>query len=618
MFLALFLDCGGLPPLSESAGKPAQSTTSETITVTATRTETRIADTPASVVVLSRETLETTAAATVDDALRQVPGFSLFRRAGSRTANPTTQGVSLRGIGASGASRALVLDDGIPLNDAFGGWVYWGRVPRAAIDRLEILRGGASDLYGSGAMGGVVQFIRRHDADVTAEVSAGSQSTYSTSFYAAIPSVRVSGEYFDTAGYLPVRSSQRGVVDRRADSRHTSIDATFERSGAFVRASWFDEGRNNGTPLQVNATTTRQLALGLNRGRLVARGWFGDQDYYQTFSAIAGDRSSERLTAEQRIESRSAGATAQWAQPIGTHHALLGGIDARSVSAEENGSQRTFAAFVEDVFAVSPDLGITAGIRLDRWRDENAWSPRLALIYRARGNLALTASAYQAFRSPTLNELYRPFRVGNILTLANETLGAERLSAVEIGARGRNVRGTLFWMEMDDVIANVTLSTTPTLITRQRQNVAASRSRGAELEGEWQMGRNWRVSSGYLFTDATFDDGRRVPQIPRNQVTAQLLYDGRFGAQARWSGMQFDDDLNELALRGFLAVDLFASHPVGRIELIGAVENLFDREIEAGATPVVTLAAPRSFRIGVRWNGERPSRPQSPGVSPGD
>ena len=67
----------------------------------------------------------------LDDALRFVPGFTLFRRTGSRVANPTAQGVTLRGLGGSGASRALVLDDGMPMNDPFGGWVYWGRVPRA-------------------------------------------------------------------------------------------------------------------------------------------------------------------------------------------------------------------------------------------------------------------------------------------------------------------------------------------------------------------------------------------------------------------------------------------------------------------------------------------------------
>src|SRR5438132_13685588 len=150
--------------------------TQDSITVTASRTPTRLADTPASVIVLSRDEIAASAAPTVDDALRQVPGFTLFRRSGSRTANPTSQGVSLRGVGGSGASRALVLDDGVPLNDPFGGWVYWGRIPTVALQRAEIVRGGASDLYGSGAMSGVVQFIRRRDDTIAADVSYGQQS----------------------------------------------------------------------------------------------------------------------------------------------------------------------------------------------------------------------------------------------------------------------------------------------------------------------------------------------------------------------------------------------------------------------------------------------------------
>src|SRR5947209_19014304 len=157
---------------------------SDSITVTATRTETRLADTPSSVVILNRDAINNSAATTIDDTLRQVPGFTLFRRSGSRSANPTSQGVSLRGIGASGASRAVVLDDGVPLNDPFGGWVYWGRVPRASLDRVEVLRGGASDLYGSAAMGGVVQFVRR-SAGVSLDASAGSQGTGTTSLFTA-------------------------------------------------------------------------------------------------------------------------------------------------------------------------------------------------------------------------------------------------------------------------------------------------------------------------------------------------------------------------------------------------------------------------------------------------
>jgi outer membrane receptor protein involved in Fe transport len=148
----------------------------ERLTVTATLLPTRLAETPASLVGLGPEALAVTAASRLDDALRQVVGFGLFRRPGSRTANPTAQGVSLRGLGASGASRALVLVDGQPLNDPFGGGVYWGRVPRDAVGEVEVLRGGASDLYGSTALGGVVQVLTRPlppGPELRAEASGG-------------------------------------------------------------------------------------------------------------------------------------------------------------------------------------------------------------------------------------------------------------------------------------------------------------------------------------------------------------------------------------------------------------------------------------------------------------
>ena len=131
----------------------------EHVTVTAGRRELRGADTPAATTVVTSADLLSAAATTVDDALRFTPGFTLFRRSSSRAANPTTQGVTLRGLSASGASRTLVLADGVPLNDAFGGWVYWSRIPQAAIDRIEIVRGATSDLYGADAVGGVIQVV---------------------------------------------------------------------------------------------------------------------------------------------------------------------------------------------------------------------------------------------------------------------------------------------------------------------------------------------------------------------------------------------------------------------------------------------------------------------------
>jgi len=597
---------------------------SDSITVTATRTETRLADTPASVVVLDKKTIDDSPSMTIDATLRQVPGFTLFRRSGSRSANPTSQGVSLRGVGASGASRALVLDDGIPLNDAFGGWVYWGRVSSLSLDRIEVLRGGASDLYGSGAMSGVVQFVRRRDAALSVDVSGGSERTGEASIYVGQPYVRLAADLFSTHGYVIVAPESRGSVDIHATARHSNVDATVARGGFFVRASHFEESRNNGTPLQTNDTTLTQIAAGADVGALSVRAYGSDQEYAQVFTAIAANRNSERLTVDQRVPSRSRGGSAQYAHAIGARNAVVVGADARDVKGASDetqptshtrvgGHQRSTSAFAEDVIDVSSRLNLTAAIRFDdvalASRRDTAWSPRIAALFRATDRLSLTASAYKAFRAPTLNELYRSFRVGNVLTNANENLGPERLEAFELGARYMNVRATAFVMNVDDTIANVTLSATPTLITRQRRNLGSTRTRGLELESDWRVADRWRISTGYLYSDANVTsgtlEGKRLPQVPRNQASAQLIFTpprGTFSLQTRWSAMQFDDDLNQLPLRGFTAVDFFASIPLRKATAITlSAENVFDRRVEVSATPVITLDAPRTIRVGVRY-----------------
>jgi iron complex outermembrane receptor protein len=189
----------------------------------------------------------------------------------------------------------------------------------------------------------------------------------------------------------------------------------------------------------------------------------------------------------------------EWRNVNGTSDELQYAINGKVTHVENGGVQRIGGAFVEDVIAASSRLGITAALRVDSWRDhETATSPRLSMLYRVSNELSLTASAYRAFRAPTLNELYRGFRVGNVQTLANAELTPEHLEAVELGARWRWLRATLFSMSIDDTIANVTLSSTPSLITRRRQNAGTSRSRGAELEGEWRLPHDMRVSAGYL------------------------------------------------------------------------------------------------------------------------
>jgi outer membrane receptor protein involved in Fe transport len=649
----------------------------EQVTVTATRTETRLAETAASVVVLSAKELATTAALTIDDALRQVPGFQLFRRSGSRTANPTSQGVSLRGVGASGASRALVLADGIPLNDPFGGWVYWGRVPRESVGSIEILRGGSSNLYGSAALGGVVHILTRRvgpEPALSLEASYGNLQTPNASLFAGGRRGRwgasVAAETFHTDGYILVKDEERGPIDTRAGSRRASLDFSLERTmerdvRLFLRASYFGEARTNGTPLQTNRTHIRQLSAGADwpnsqAGSFTLRAYAGTQVFDQSFSAVSADRESETLTRVQRVPVQVKGLTAQWSRGFGLGQTIVAGLDAREVRGTSDelvfvqsvpsstvaagGRERTLGLFVEDILRLSDRLFITGGVRFDRWRNyaalqatqtlrgtgaatlnrfpdrtETAFSPQLSVLYKPVESISLTASTYRAFRQPSLNELYRSFRVGDVLTLANENLRAERLTGAEAGAslsapkRGLGVRATFFWTETTRPIANVTLSVAPGLITRRRENLGRTRSRGLELEAEARLGPHWNITGGYFFSDATVRrfpanrelEGLLIPQAARRQLSLQLSYTNASlltaGLQARITGAQFDDDQNRLRLGRYFTLDALASRRLTHgLELFAAAENLFNQRYEIGRTPVTTVGPPLLLRFGVR------------------
>jgi len=224
------------------------SSSGEQVTVSAARTELRISETPGSTILLSHTDVVSTPALALDDVLRQVPGFSLFRRSGSRTANPTTQGVSLRGLGASGASRALFLVDGVPFLYPFGSWIYWDRIPRPEIANTEVLRGGASGLYGSNAMGGVVQVLTRQPTTpaISVETSYGNEETPNLSLWTGAKEgswdFSLASDMFRSDGYILVPLADRGSVDTSANSEHGTLDFTIGHSLGSQGKIW---GRGN-------------------------------------------------------------------------------------------------------------------------------------------------------------------------------------------------------------------------------------------------------------------------------------------------------------------------------------------------------------------------------------
>lgn len=243
---------------------------------------------------------------------------------------------------------------------------------------------------------------------------------------------------------------------------------------------------------------------------------------------------------------------------------------------------------------------------------------------RARASPRSGTSAYQGFRVPTINELYRVFRVRNDVTAANARLKPERLTGGEVGVEQRwravDVRVTGFWNDVKDLVANVTLPTPlpdcPAGTTcRQRQNLDLGRIRGIETEIEVRPAPGWRLLASHLYTDARVVDapqqpaleGKRLAQVPEHTYTLGVRWDNpqwvNVGVTGRFIGSQWEDDANTLRLGSTFLVDLMLSRPVTRWgEVFLAVENLFDETYATGRTSegVVSIGAPRLVRGGIR------------------
>jgi outer membrane cobalamin receptor len=625
----------------------------ETVVVTATRTERQTVSRAAPASVLTAADLQLRPPMPVDDILRATPGFSLFRRSSSRVSNPTTQGATLRGLAASGASRALVLADGIPINDPFGGWVAWNRVPVASIERIEVVRGGASDLYGADALGGVVQVLTTRPARPTlrAEISGGSLQSGRASLFGGIAKqawdVSVAAEASTTGGYVLVAEDERGPIDVEAGGHYANARAAAGYAGnrwyARAAAGGFTEDRDNGTPVQTNDTRSRDGRIEVG-GEVAGGPWrvtyrAASQRYRQVFSSIAPNRATETLTVRQRVPAAEHTMAAEWSRPS-ERYDVLAGLDLRETSATNHeqgyfpdgrprsatatsGFQRTSGVFAQTTVRPRPTITLSLGgrgdlrerSRADSLADaEGTISPRATAAWTLAPDIVVRGSIGWSFRAPTLNERYRGFRVGSVITLPNEGLQPERLRTIEAGAfftpRRASLRMTLFRSDLDRAIANVTVSATPELITRRRENVGGIRVWGGEIESEWTATSAVALTGVVTLLDSRFVDDPvltdlRVPQVPRWQASGGVRWSApravTIAAQARLFGRQFEDDRNTLELNGAAVFDVTAVRPVGRhASVFVSVENVFNTRYDVGRTPTLTIGQPIGAYVGCR------------------
>ena len=669
----------------------------EQLTVTATRSEQRIADVPASVNVITSEQIAQSPAVVADDVLRQVPTFSLFRRTSSIASHPTAQGVSLRGVGPSGVSRTLVLLDQVPFNDPFGGWVYWTRVPMMDAERIEIVDGATSSLYGNYAMGGVINIVthRAQPRTVVFKPQYGNRNTPKMDLFASDVwgklGVTLNATTFDTDGYTPVAEEERGSIDIPANVEYQSASGKLDynptdRVNLFFRAGIFSEERSNGKIDEINDSTSKFGSGGVglrfaDGSNVDARIFFDRQKFHSTFFAVPATtppRGRVFLTLDQNVPTNAVGTMLQWNRAIaaGTRtHILSAGYDFRWIDGDSNeqtfglptgltpilnrisgGTQKIGGLFVQDIIEVTGKLQLTGSIRFDSWRNynahnfettiatgqptannreladksDNAFSPRGAVLYRATDRVSVWGSVSNGFRAPTLNELYRQFRVGAILTLANEALGPERLTGVEAGvsiaATDRvTVRGTVFNNRVKDPIANVSTNAAGTV--RQRRNLGSTNIGGVQTDVSYRVNGRWGLSGAYLFdiakvheaeTDIAGENltGNYLAEVPKHRASFTVNYTNpRFlnvAIDNQFVGHQFDDDRNEavilprvtgkteIGLPAYSVTNLTIARTVNRnVDLFFGVQNLFGTLYYVGTNPT-TIGTPRLVNGGIR------------------
>lgn len=661
--------------VSAAAQEPVQ--TLDRFLVHATHTAEPDATNPGTVDIFTAEDLARTPNLALDDALKQSPAFSLFRRSGSLTANPTAQGVSLRGLGPSGASRSLVLLDGVPLNDPFGGWVAWSKILPATLQEVRIVRGSSANSWGSAALGGSVELLSRAIRLDQASVAGalGDFGTGSGDFLVdrqtTAGGVRVAGAVFATDGVPLVAAENRGAIDRDADARHQAAQLDWRTAlnastSLTVEARAFAETRGNGTPLQQNQSRETFLSATLAGRSAALPAWSGvvyaqRQGFESFFSSVAANRATETPASNQYDVPATAGGlafTGSWG--AGPDQTTTAGIDARWVEGETReaflfsaatgdftrrrfagGAQSFAGGFVHQTLALAPHWSLSADARLDYWRNAGGhrreidagtgavlrddhyaardgveFSPGLGVVAQLTSRLRFHASAFRAFRLPTLNEFYRPFRVGAVTTEANPDLGLETNTGGELGLEATPGAFTFslapFFNALDGAVTNTTTSPNQ----RQRQNLARVVVQGVESAVEWRH-KALQIRAGYLGTDARVDRargtaaalvGRRLPQVPRHTVTGSVRWTVEkltLGAQFRWTSAQFEDDENLLPLAAAVVVDLQAAYRVGnRGEAFLAIENLGDTRVETGrsADGLVNVGPPRWARGGVRWS----------------
>ena len=619
----------------------------------------------------------------IDQSLKLASQAALFRRSSSLTANPTVQGLSLRAIAPSGAGRALVTLDGIPQNDPFGGWVIWAAIPQGAVSHAHIVRGAGGGAYGAGALTGVVDLDLAPPPSVgfAATVEAGEGGSHRVALNGAVGDFALYATSQEMHGDSPVRAPQRGAADVATFGRDKAVLLNYQKAicpfgvcGQFdVLAGHYDSVRATGLAGATARARGDNDSLSFTRAATTEENGFRVQVWHKTSDlanrsvAVAAGRTGTTLANDQ-VATPATGDGLAWAirhQTTGQEWEIgVNAQTARGTSKEyyrympaatryrETGGHTSLAGVYGEGAVDSGPWTVTGALRVDQWKTYSGHrhetdlvnhvavldlhpaartyviaSGRAGVAYALSLQTTVRAAAYTGFRPPSLNELYRPFRVGNDVTEANADLKPEVLTGVEFGVRHtRLVDADLFWNVVQDPVSNVTIGRGPATFPtagfipsggtlRQRQNVGEIAAYGVEWRGAFALTSNTEVTASATATHARVRKAFTNPQLDGKRPAQAPDYSATVGVTGNWQpvtvsadlsfdGKAFEDDLNTLVLKPSQRLNLSVDYAVGRhVTVYADIDNVLDSRIQIahGGDGTLSFDTGRRVTIGLSY-----------------
>ena len=596
--------------------------TGEPVVVTATRFGDPGQRFPIGVQVITAEDIRRSAATTVPELLRTLPGIRTRDLSGS----PNLQ-VDMRGFGIFGDQNTLVLLDGQRISEYEQTPVNWAAIPLDAIERIEILRGSGAVLYGSGATGGTINIITRapRAGDRSASLYGGA-GTYGT--YEARAGLDLAGENVGLRANASHYESDNYRDNNRVRIDNIQADARWWGARGSLSLKFGADDQRQGFP---GAISEAQIAM--NPQRAAFPGDFGTlRSGYVTLggdtrigagelAANIGYREKEtdasffvgtpfRNNVETRVRTWSF--TPRFKLPHslgGWDNSLVVGIDYEdwdfegtagpSVVGRPQAIQRNTAAYFQHTTAFSRDTSLALGFReqrasydtadptnpltaASRNRNLSAWE--IAARQRFVGELFGYAKAGRSFRLPNVNDNYSLF-TATVSQLEPQTSDDYEIG-VEASAGPGRYRFAIYQSEIENEIFFDP-------ITFTNRNLQPTRRSGFEAEGRWRLARGVDIFANYTYADAEFRSGsfggvsiagNRVPLVPRHAANLGVGWEfaprTRLDASVRYVGEQvFDgDETGAFGRRmpSYTVVDLKLAHAAGDWRFAATVKNLFN------------------------------------------